>query len=90
MTRDGIHNLGIRDTEELAEYLLYHISMELRGKLMAERPVLYSRLFPTVTPENLAFRVSDTIHHEREDETPKRDFGITVTSNERGIRGDKA
>ena len=79
--RDGIHNLGIRDTEELAEYLLYHLSSELRGKLMAERPVLYSRLYPKVSAENLAFRVSQTIHEEREDSNP-RSFGITVTSHE--------
>jgi hypothetical protein len=65
MPRDGIHNLGIRDTEDLAEYLLYHLSMELRGKLMAERPVLYSRLFPGVAPETLAFRVSERIHDEQ-------------------------
>lgn len=65
MPRDGIHNLGIRDTEELAEYLLYHMSMELRGKLMAERPVLYSRLYPKVTPETLSFSVSERIHDEQ-------------------------
>lgn len=64
MPRDGIHNLGIRDTEDLAEYLLYHLSMELRGKLMAERPVLYSRLYPSVDAETLAFKVSETIHEE--------------------------
>jgi hypothetical protein len=65
MARDGIHNLGIRDTEDLAEFLLYHITVELRGKLMAERPVLYSRLFPTVSPETLAFRVSEVIHADQ-------------------------
>jgi hypothetical protein len=62
---DGIVNLGIRDTEDLAEFLLYHLSMELRGKLMAERPVLYSRLYPTVSAETLAFKVSETIHAEQ-------------------------
>jgi hypothetical protein len=65
MPRDGIHNLGTRDTEDLAEFLLYHLSMELRGKLMAERPVLYSRLFPNVAPETLSFRVSERIHAEQ-------------------------
>ena len=65
MARDGIHNLGIRDTEDLAEFLLYHLSAELRRKLMAERPVLYARIFPQVTPETLAFRVSEAIHADQ-------------------------
>lgn len=63
---DGVSNLGIHDTEILAEFLMHHLTMELRGKLMAEMPLLYSRMFPTVTPENLAFRVSSAIHQERE------------------------
>jgi hypothetical protein len=63
-TQHAISNLGIRDTEDLAEFLLYHLTMELRGKLMAERPVLYSRLYPGVSPETLAFRVSAAIHKE--------------------------
>lgn len=64
MARDSVYNLGIRDTEELADFLLYHITMEQRDQLMAERPVLYSRLFPGVSPETLAFRVSAAIHEE--------------------------
>jgi hypothetical protein len=45
-TRDGVQNLGIRDTEDLAEWFVYHLSMEQRAKLMAERPVIYARMYP--------------------------------------------
>lgn len=64
MPRDGIHNLGIRDTEDLAEYLLHYLSMPLRLKLMAERPLLYSRLYPEVDAETIAFTVSAAVHQE--------------------------
>ena len=70
----GLHNLGIRDTEDLAEYLLYNLSMELRRKLMAERPVLYSRLYPTVDAETLAFAVSAAIHQEHGTPIGEPDF----------------
>lgn len=36
--------LGIKDAEDTAEFLLYHMTPEQRQKFMAERPVLYQRI----------------------------------------------
>ena len=54
-------NESIRDMEEVAEWLLYHMSMEQRGALMAERPLLYARLFPGVSAEAILDVVSSGI-----------------------------
>jgi hypothetical protein len=51
--------LGIRDAEELAEFVIHHMPMELRRRLMAERPVLYARAFPGVSPAAILGRVAD-------------------------------
>ena len=53
--------IGIQDMEDTATFLLYHMSMETRRKFMAERPVLYRRLFPEVAPATISSRVFDTI-----------------------------
>jgi hypothetical protein len=50
--------LGIGDAEELAEFTIAHMPMELRRKLMAERPVLYARAFPGVSPAAILARVA--------------------------------
>lgn len=39
------HSLGIGQADDLAAWFTAHLPMELRGKLMAERPLLYGALF---------------------------------------------
>jgi hypothetical protein len=48
-----IENLGIHDTEELARFLLYHVSQQTRTLLRQEMPVLYKRLYPDVSVDLL-------------------------------------
>jgi hypothetical protein len=59
------HNLGIHDNEVLAEWFLYHLSLEQRHKLMAELPLIYSRLYPDVAAEVLGGYVIGQIQSER-------------------------
>jgi hypothetical protein len=57
-----IENLGIHDTEELARFLLYHVSTETRRLLRQEMPVLYKRLYPDVSVELLVRDVTDAVN----------------------------
>jgi hypothetical protein len=49
---------GAGDAEELAEFFIRHMPMDLRRRLMAERPLLYARVFPAVKPAILLARVA--------------------------------
>lgn len=53
--------IGIREAEEMAEWLVYHMTMEQRRKLMAERPVLYAHWFPEASAIAITDRVRDAI-----------------------------
>lgn len=64
--RDGIDNLGIRDTEVLAEFLLHHMGMETRRKLIGELPALYARLYPSVSEDIITEIVKQHIEEDRE------------------------
>jgi hypothetical protein len=70
---DAVGNLGFNETEDLARFLVHHMTMEQRGRLMAERPVIYARLFPTVTPETISFKVDAAIHADRGTPVPNAD-----------------
>lgn len=59
------HNLDIHDTEVLAEWFMYHLSMEQRTELVAELPLIYSRMFPTVPPSRILSFVEAAIKSER-------------------------
>jgi len=41
-----VEDLGAFELEHLARFLLHHMGQDVRGKLMAESPVLYVKLFP--------------------------------------------
>lgn len=60
-----MENLGIRDAEVLAEWFLYHMGPEQRGKLMAEHPLIYARLFPSVPDTTIIGCVQRQILEER-------------------------
>jgi hypothetical protein len=53
--------LSISDAAELGEWILKRLPMPLRGDLMAERPVLYQKLFPGVSPAAIMARVADRL-----------------------------
>jgi hypothetical protein len=54
------------DAEELAEWFIRCMTMEQRHKLMAERPVLYARAFPSVKPGEILTRVTDAVKEVRQ------------------------
>jgi hypothetical protein len=86
MTFNGsaaVHRLGIRDTEVLAEYLLEHLSMELRAKLMGELPVIYGTLYPDVNPEILTEHVKEALWNARNPQPSPWKF--EVHENNQGI-----
>lgn len=58
--------LSIADAEVLAEFLLYHMSAELRLQLMAEHPTVYARVYPEVGEDRIANVVRDAIRADRE------------------------
>jgi hypothetical protein len=62
-----LNNLGIHDTEVLVEFLLYHMPMETRFKLMTEYPIVYAKLFPEVDPAFIITHVVDGIRVVRAD-----------------------
>jgi hypothetical protein len=72
----AIHNLGIRDTEVLAEYLLYHLSAELRSQLMGELPVIYGKLYPDVNTAILTSHVREELRKARNPETSPYKFEV--------------
>jgi hypothetical protein len=57
-TTNGTRPLAIGDASELAEWFIYHMPMDLRRRLMAERPLLYARVFPGINPAVLLERVA--------------------------------
>lgn len=59
------HNLNPREQVVALDFLLYHLSMDLRGRLMAELPTIYAKAFPTVEPALLAARVTERIEADR-------------------------
>ena len=62
-----IENLDQREKEEVLRFLLHHMSMETRGKLMAALPVPYAMMFPSVTSQTLHNHVRNEIdRRERE------------------------
>jgi len=65
MPAGDIHNLDIHETEVLAEWFVYNLSMDQRAQLMAELPVIYGRMCPTVSPSRIASFVDDRIRSNR-------------------------
>lgn len=57
--------MDIRDAEETAEFLLYHMPMDVRRRFMAERPVLYARITGAST-EAVIDVVRERINSERQ------------------------
>lgn len=66
--KDGIHNLNTHDTEVLAEWFMWKLSMEQRHNLIAEMPLIYSRMFPDVSPTLMGDYVKTRINRERSGE----------------------
>jgi hypothetical protein len=58
---DGPQNLNQHELEELTEFFLYTMPMAQRERLMAEKPVLYHKLFPGVHAEDILRNVRAAI-----------------------------
>jgi hypothetical protein len=58
---DGPQNLTQHELEELAEFFMYEMSMAQRERLMAEKPVLYRKLYPDASTEAILRRVRKAI-----------------------------
>lgn len=48
------YSLSTGDAERLAEWFLHRLSMDQRHELMADMPLVYARVFPTVAPSMIA------------------------------------
>ncbi len=60
-----LDDLGMKDTERVAEFLAYHMSQETRHAMMAELPVAYAKMCPGVRPAVIIARVTDEIRAVR-------------------------
>jgi hypothetical protein len=60
--------MSISDAEELAAWLIRHMSMEQRVKLMGERPLLYARTFPGVPGFVITKRVQNGLRAQQRQE----------------------
>jgi hypothetical protein len=59
--------LGFADLERVADFLLHHMSQQTRGKLMAELPVAYAKLYPGVDSAIIIDHVAHAIDGARAD-----------------------
>lgn len=50
--------LGIGDAETIAEWFVVHMTQEQRALFMAERPMVYHRLFPEVRMSVITERIA--------------------------------
>jgi hypothetical protein len=61
----GPANLPGGEVEQLAEWFLNLMDVEQRGRLMAELPQIYARMYPGVKAEIITARVTAAIHAGR-------------------------
>lgn len=47
MAREDLDNLTQLEKDELLRWFLHHMGMERRGQFMSERPIVYTKLYPT-------------------------------------------
>lgn len=60
------HRLGIGEAEELCEWFLHWLPMDLRSKLITERPLLYAAAFPEVEHDVILKHVQDGLRRQAE------------------------
>lgn len=65
------HSLGIGQADDLAAWFTVHLPMELRRKLMAERPLLYGALFPGCSHAAILDRVAAALGSQAHDHMVK-------------------
>lgn len=56
-----VENLSSSQKETVLRFLLYHLSQDMRAKLMAEYPVAYGTLYPSVPITTIFSHVSTGI-----------------------------
>jgi hypothetical protein len=59
--------LTIGETEDLADWFARHLPSDLRGRLMAERPLLYEALFPGASHDAILERVRRSLAAQARD-----------------------
>jgi hypothetical protein len=62
-----LDSVSFGDTQELAEWFLRRMSMPERYKLMAEKPLLYARLFPEVKAATILDKVAEELALARQE-----------------------
>lgn len=50
-------NLTTKELQDLVRFFTYTMGMDQRGKLMAEMPLVYAKLYPDVDPEIIVQKV---------------------------------
>lgn len=68
--RQGASALTDSEARELVDWFTRSMSMEMRHALMAERPVQYAKMFPSVSHDTIAARVTTRIMDERYESDP--------------------
>lgn len=61
-----VDRLGIGETEDLARFLLYRMSQEVRGKLIRERPVIYRKLLGLEADAEFGREIQEAVLRGRE------------------------
>lgn len=69
---DDTSRLSTHELETAVRWFTYHMPSEQRGRLMAEMPVLYAKLFPGVSPKAVLERVAAGLEGVREDQRDRR------------------
>jgi hypothetical protein len=62
-----MQDISIADAEETALWFIKHMSMQQRRALMAERPLLYARLFPRAASGPILASVRFELNQLREE-----------------------
>ena len=58
-------NLSPGELERTVDFLLVRMDQRLRRELMAEQPVIYARLYPTVAPGVVTHAVAEAVARAR-------------------------
>lgn len=59
MSLDGLTR---EQADAVLRFLLYRMDLDTRGALMAELPVAYARLYPSVSPTTVIERVGNALN----------------------------
>lgn len=61
---ENLENVSTHEKDQMLDWLLYHLSLETRQKLMAEMPIAYSHVFPNVIKAYVVDKVAERLATE--------------------------